>query len=162
MESLRDFAIVQPKKTATVIGGLLHGMTIDVSKAGCCEFFEENDGTYSFQCYRQYKNGQDLVEVNAYVHDDIPAEWLDRWLANGCQLPVDNPMLPRLIKSQTDSRTITVGKLIQILEKHDSRMPVAYLWEAQVTPVVPSEIKEHEESDLDDVYGPIVLLNAET
>lgn len=71
-------------------------------------------------------------------------------------------MTSRLIKSVPYSITITVSELIEALRQYPDNLPVAYLWEGQVTPVVVSEIKVHEENSLSDVYGPVLLMNAET
>jgi hypothetical protein len=56
--------------------------------------------------------------------------------------------------------TATVAELIEELKKHDPEMPVAYLWESQVTPVILSEIKPS--SEIKGASQTILLLNAET
>jgi hypothetical protein len=67
--------------------------------------------------------------------------------------------MPKLIKGW-DNCTITVGELIQKLSEYPPDMAIAYTWESQVTPVVLDEIKVIQESDY--IYGPVVLMNAET
>jgi hypothetical protein len=56
--------------------------------------------------------------------------------------------------------TATVAELIEELKKHAPEMPVAYLWESQVTPVILSEIKPSRE--IRGALQTILLLNAET
>jgi hypothetical protein len=56
--------------------------------------------------------------------------------------------------------TATVAELIEELKKHDPEMPVAYLWESQVTPVILSEINPS--SEIKGALQSILLLNAET
>jgi hypothetical protein len=56
--------------------------------------------------------------------------------------------------------TATVAELIEELKKHAPEMPVTYLWESQVTPVILSEIKLSRE--IRGALQTILLLNAET
>lgn len=69
-------------------------------------------------------------------------------------------MMPRLLKDWKDSSTATVGELIAKLSKYPQDMAVAYTWEGQILPVVLEEISVMGETSK--VYGPIVLMNAET
>jgi hypothetical protein len=68
--------------------------------------------------------------------------------------------MPILIKEWPLSETVTVGDLILELQKHDPEMAVAFLWESQITPVVLDRIKVMPETDK--VYGPVLLMDAET
>ena len=56
MASLSDFAVKLPEVSATVIGGQLHGLTIDLSESGC-KVFRELDGVYRFQNYMRLTHG---------------------------------------------------------------------------------------------------------
>jgi len=68
--------------------------------------------------------------------------------------------MPKLIKGWEHSETVTVGELIKKLSEYPTDMAVAYTWEGQVLPVVLSEIEVMEETDR--VFGPVLLLDAET
>ena len=68
--------------------------------------------------------------------------------------------MPKLIKGWQDSNTITVAELIRKLSEYPQDMAIAYTWEGQILPVVLDEIEVMQESSK--VYGPVVLLNAET
>lgn len=68
--------------------------------------------------------------------------------------------MPRLIKAWPLSETVTVGELIAELQKHDSEMAVAFVWEGQITPVVFHRFEVMQETDK--VYGPVLLMDAET
>jgi len=68
--------------------------------------------------------------------------------------------MPKLIKGWQDSTTTTVGELIRKLSEYPQDMAIAYTWEGQILPVVLEEIEVMQETNK--VYGPIVLMNAET
>lgn len=68
--------------------------------------------------------------------------------------------MPRLIKRHSNSQTATVAELIAKLAEYPPDMAVAYTWEGQITPVDFSEIEVMQETD--QVFGPVLLLNAET
>jgi hypothetical protein len=68
--------------------------------------------------------------------------------------------MPKLHKDWKDSTTATVADLVRKLSEYPPDMAVAYTWEGQVTSVVLEEIEIMQESQW--VYGPVVLLNAET
>ena len=57
-------------------------------------------------------------------------------------------------------QTATVAELIDELKKHDPEMPVAYLWESQITPVVLSEISVCK--SIKNATRPVLLMDAET
>jgi hypothetical protein len=57
-------------------------------------------------------------------------------------------------------QTATVAELIDELKKHDPEMPVAYLWESQITPVVLSGISVCE--SIKNATRPVLLMDAET
>lgn len=68
--------------------------------------------------------------------------------------------MPKLIKDWKDSNTVTVAELIAKLSEYPQGMAVAYIWEGQVCPVVLDKIEVMQETEY--VYGPVLLLNAET
>ena len=68
--------------------------------------------------------------------------------------------MPKLIKGWQDSNTLRVAELIRKLSEYPQGMAIAYTWEGQILPVVLDEIEVMQESSK--VYGPVVLLNAET
>jgi hypothetical protein len=68
--------------------------------------------------------------------------------------------MTRLIKAWPLSTTVTVGELMQELQKHDPEMAVAFLWEGQITPVVLHCFEVMQETDK--VHGPVLLMDAET
>jgi hypothetical protein len=68
--------------------------------------------------------------------------------------------MPKLIKDWKDSNTVTVAELIAKLSEYPPDMAVAYTWEGQVLPVVLEELEVMDETDR--VFGPVLLLDAET
>jgi hypothetical protein len=68
--------------------------------------------------------------------------------------------MPKLIKGWQDSTTVTVAELIRKLSEYPQDMAIAYTWEGQVLPVLLEEIEVMQETSK--VYGPVVLMNAET
>lgn len=68
--------------------------------------------------------------------------------------------MPRLIKSEPFSTTVTVAELIAKLSQYPPETAIAYLWESQITPVVLDQIEIRQETDK--VHGPVVVMNAET
>lgn len=68
--------------------------------------------------------------------------------------------MPRLLKDCKDSDTVSVAQLIAKLSEYPPDMAVAYTWEGQVLPVVLEELEVMEETDR--VFGPVLLLDAET
>lgn len=68
--------------------------------------------------------------------------------------------MPRLIKSEPNSTTVTVAELIAHLSLYPPDTAVAYMWEGQITPVDLHDIDVYQETTK--VFGPVVLMNAET
>ena len=68
--------------------------------------------------------------------------------------------MPRLIKKWPNSETVTVSELISELQKYDPEMAVAFLWEGQITSVEFGLFQVMPETDK--VYGPVLLMDAET
>jgi hypothetical protein len=68
--------------------------------------------------------------------------------------------MPRLIKGEPNSTTVTVAELIEKLKEYPAEMPVAYTWEGQVNPIDFSTFEVMEETNK--VFGPVLLLDAET
>jgi hypothetical protein len=68
--------------------------------------------------------------------------------------------MPKLIKSEPNSTTVTVSELIEYLSLYPPDTAIAYQWEGQVTPIVLDEIAIMQETAK--VHGPVVLMNAET
>ena len=66
----------------------------------------------------------------------------------------------RLLKSHVCSETVTVAEVIQELQKYASHLPVAFVWEGQIRPVVFEAFEVMQETDK--VHGPILLLDADT